>query len=75
MERTRSAINEIRDLLIDVKLELRRRSANGIVELAQQRQATDAVVRETAAMLTVANANLLSVYETIIQLAAASGTT
>ena len=73
MEATRSAMNEVRDTLIDVKVELRRVSANSIVELAQQGQATDAVVRETAAMLTTVNTNLLAVHESIIQLAAVSG--
>ena len=73
MEATRSAMNEVRDILIDVKVEFRRVNANSIVELAQQGQATDAVVRETASMLTMVNTNLLSVHESIVQLAAASG--
>lgn len=73
MERTRSAINEARDAVIDLKLELGRGHGNAIIELAQQRQATDAVVRETATLLTAVSSNVLAVHETVVQLVSASG--
>ncbi len=37
MERTRSAINETRDALIDIKLELRYNNAHRFIDLIQQR--------------------------------------
>ena len=73
MERTRSAINEARDALVDLKLEFGRSQGNAVVELAQQRQATDAVARETVTLLTAVNSNVLAVHETVVQLASASG--
>ena len=65
--------NEARDAVIDLKLEFGRSQGNAVVELVQQRQATDAVVRETATLLTAVNSNLLAVHETVVQLASASG--
>jgi hypothetical protein len=46
---------------------------NALVELSQQRQATDAVIRETTALLNTVNTNLVAVHETVVQLVAASG--
>ncbi len=36
---------------------------NALVELSQQRQATDAVIRETTALLNTVNTNLVAVHE------------
>ena len=55
MERTRSALTEVRDSFVDVKLEIARVQGNALIELSQQRQATDGVVRETAALLGTVN--------------------
>jgi len=71
MERIRSALNEVRDSLVDVKLEIAR--ANAFIELSQQGQATNRVVRETATLLNSVNTNLVAVHETVIQLVAATG--
>lgn len=73
MEATRSSLNEVRDALLDVKLELRRSQAQRALELIQQVRASDMVIRETASLLTTVNTNVLSLHETVVQLAAATG--
>lgn len=72
MERTRVALAEVRDSLADIKLEVRRAQADAFVALSQQRQATDAVVRETAAPLLTVNTNVVAVHEAVVQVLAAA---
>jgi hypothetical protein len=66
-------MNEVRNALIDVKLELARDHANSLAELSQQRTATDLVVRETAELPVSVNTNVLGVHESLTQLAACLG--
>jgi hypothetical protein len=73
METTRNSMNEVRNALIDVKLELARDHANSLAELSQQRTATDLVVRETAELPVSVNTNVLGVHESLTQLAACLG--